>query len=696
MRPTEITWRVRRLVQGVAAPTLERPGVTHGLPTDDATWERWLEAFRRAEGRPVLLDREGARHVAATRPEEVAALVAAAEGVVAGRVHYFGYPAATLGSPVDWHHDAVSGYDWPRVAARRIDHRTAPADPKWIWELNRLQHLPWLAEAWLFTGREEFAETAFEHLDSWLDQNPVGQGIAWRGAFEAGVRAISVLLALQGLRDSPALTPQRFRRVVAMLEASGRTCWRERSLFSSANNHLVGEVAGLATIGLLLPELPRSRRWVRRALDLLADESDLQVLPDGAGAEQAVGYQIFTAELFLVVMLLAQGSDDAADLRSTTRLAAAVRRSSAYLAAVVGTDDPAPRYGDDDEGFALRLGPEPVRSVRDHLAVVGAWGREATGPGLTAAWVAEATAASRTPALLAEDPPTGSSYAADGGLVVLRAGTQRVTMDVAPLGYLSLAAHGHADALTLTLAVDGSALIDDPGTGSYYGHPEWRAVHRGTPAHATLAVDGEDQSVLAGAFMWSRHAQVTVHEVDLDRGIVDAEHDGYQRLDEPVTHRRRVEASRDGDGFVVVDVLLGAGRHRASVSWPLAPDLTATAVPDGHTVLRDGSPVLQIATAATVPLEHARVVGDEQSHLGWWSDRLESRRPAYLLTSVGEGAVPLVIATVVRRVGPEGRGPVTGLGVEVVGEDVVVRWTEGDEPDQTTLPKGVRRPPGGH
>ena len=63
-------------------------------------------------------------------------------------------------------------------------------------------------------------------------------------------------------------------------------------------------------------------------------------------------------------------------------------------------------------------------------------------------------------------------------------------MDVGPLGYLSIAAHGHADALAVTLSAEGRELIVDPGTASYYGNPAWRTVHRGTRVHPTVCVDG--------------------------------------------------------------------------------------------------------------------------------------------------------------------------------------------------------------
>lgn len=686
MGPAEIGWRLWREGIGLAGPLLDAR--TRPILASTSSRARALALFRRGEGSPRLLDPENTQMVLVERPVEAARVVSAAERVLAGHVQYFGYPAVVLERPIDWNRDGVTGHDWPAVPARSLDHRSASADPKWIWELNRLQHLPWLAQAYLFTGREEFAEGAMEHLDSWIEQNPVGQGIAWRGAFEAGIRAISIAVAVQGLKGSPALTPERFERVVSLLRASGRMCWRERSRFSSANNHLIGEMAGLAVIALVLPDLPEARRWRSRALRVLRLEADRQLLPDGAGAEQAVGYQMFTAELLLLVAALC-GAREGGDVLVLER---AVARSAAYLGAVVGDGDPDPRYGDDDEGFALRLGPEPVRTVAEHLGIVSSFGSSApvADGGLAAAWIRAAT--SGRSALVTRARGRASVHAPDGGLVVLRDRTQRLTVDVGPLGYLSLAAHGHADALSVTLSVNGAALIEDPGTGSYYGHPEWRRAHRSTRAHATVTVDDEDQSVMAGPFMWSRRAQVLVHEVDLERGVVDAEHDGYQRLPNPVMHRRRVQVSPGRGGFVVVDVIEGRGHHRVGASWPLAPDLEAHANGLGHVVTRAGVAVLQVATAATVPVEHTHVVGDGESQLGWWSTRLESREPAYLLSSIAEGEVPVVLATVVRTIDSPGALPIEDLRVALDGGQALVSWREHGRSDQSTLTVQFRQP----
>lgn len=629
----------------------------------------------------MLLDRAQAQAIGAAEPALVEELLGAARAVAEQRFAYFGYPAVSLPQPTDWNYDPVAGVRWPPQAASRIDHRRAAGDVKWIWELNRLQHLPWLAQAWLITGDDTFSHAAFEQLDSWLDQNPPGRGIAWRGSFEAGVRAISVAVAVQGLRDSPALTIERYRAVLGMLAESARRCWSERSLFSSSNNHLVGELAGLATVALLFPELPSAPRWERRAVAALVAQADRQILPDGAGAEQAVGYQVFTAELLLVVahlLWLRDGSIPSA-------LTDAVKRSARYLSVVVGDEDPAPRYGDDDEGFAVRLGPEPVRTVREHLAIVGAAlgdrGLSARGTAsLTALWLRRhgMVVGPKPP-----DKPPDNLYARDGGLVVLRAGRRRITMDVGPLGFLSIAAHGHADALAMTLSSDGVELVGDPGAGSYYGNPDRRRVHRGTRAHATVMVDGVDQSVIGGPFMWTRHATVRVHAVDLAAGVIDAEHDGYCRLDSPVRHRRWLIAPPEEDAVLVVDVLTGSGEHQATVSWPLAPGLRPRVSAHGFSAEQSGGPGLQVCYAATVEVRGDQVIGEEGSQLGWWTERLERPIPAPLLGVHASGLLPIAFATLLRP-GDVGN-PLDGLSVTMSPDQIEARWRSGRTDHRVTL-----------
>ena len=675
MSRSEIAWRAGQAADNLLCRGSLSEQTDRKVLTDSTVgWEALSRRFRDGIGRPVLLDRDRAARIAAQNSPAVHALVAEADRLVSGERNYFGYPSVNVGAVIDWNYDPIANYHWPIAPSVKINHRSAKSDPKWIWELNRLQHLPVLAEAWLFTGDARYAAVAFDHLDSWLEQNPIGVGIAWRGAFEAGIRAISVAIALQGLRTSPEMTTARYRRIVRMLDASARYCWRGRSRFSSANNHLIGELAGLATVHLLFPELAAPAALFARCLSTLADEAARQILPDGTGAEQALSYQMFTVELLatVVVLLRLRGDEPPSQLTST------LVRSSSFLSSLVQGDEPDSRYGDDDDGFTLRLGVEPKRTVRQHLSIAAAASCNVIVNGestLNALWFSAALT-DRLGQPLSPEPartPVAALHARDGGLVVFRSGRRRLTMDVGPLGYLATAAHGHADALSITLSSEGHDLIVDPGTASYFGHPEWRDTHRGTRVHPTVCVDGLDQSVIGGPFLWSRHAQTTVHLVDLDRGIVDAEHDGYRRFDDPVTHRRLLIAPPDSRTVVVVDLIDGLSVHDVAVSWPLAPDLAVLPTRDGHLVSRDDRAVLQLCYAATSEIEAEQIRADPDSHLGWWSDRLEFRTPSWLVGARCRAAAPVEVVTLLRTADA---GAISDPSIVTEGTRTTVTWFE--------------------
>lgn len=689
MSPREVLWRARRVVDTLTnRDGLRECADSRMLTNFDSDWTALLQDFRDGIGRPVLLDQERAGEVQSQHLAQVGRLLVEADRVLAGDRTYFGYRTVNVGRAVDWNHDPIADYHWPAVAGSRIDHRVGRRDPKWIWELNRLQHLPLLAQAWLYTDELRYSEAAFAHLDSWLDQNPVGSGIAWRGAFEVGVRAISVALAVQGLRNAPAMTTSRYRRIVRMLDASARHCWHARSRFSSANNHVVGELAGLVTVHLLFPELSAPAALYGRAMDTLTEEADRLILPDGAGAEQSVAYQIFTAELLAVVVALLQLSGE----RVPVRLPEALDRGAAYLVSLVGTEDPDPRYGDDDDSFAVRLGAEHKRTVREHLGIIGAVTANATVARyghrtLTSAWFGNALCTSTGRPGAGGDDPTPSAYAPNGGLVVLRHGRRRLTMDVGPLGYPATAAHGHADALGVTLSVEGRELVTDPGTASFYGDPAVRDMHRGTRTHATVCVDNVDQSLIGGPFYWRSRAHTTVHSVDLDRGIVDAEHDGYRRLDDPVVHRRWLIAPAEDSAVIVVDLICGRSDHDVAVSWPLHPDLVSTPTRTGQRITRDGTPVLELCYAATTTIWPEQVRADGASNLGWWSDRLEARTPAWLVGARCRSGAPVAILSVLHVGDP---GVTAAPRIVREGSALKVSWYQQDGRRGLTIDAGRR------
>jgi hypothetical protein len=637
-------------------------------------WEPPTSALSTGCGSQVLgfLTPERARGLTEIQPEAAAHIVAAAEESLAGTARFFGYPELTIRQPVDYSRDPITGRRWPERHGKLIDYRHQTiGDPKLIWELNRCQQLPGLAQAWLLTGDERFAVGAVKTMVSWIAQQTPGRSVAWSNGFEAGLRAISFALCFDALRGSPQMTPAVERQILFSLFQHGHWIVRDPSTHSSANNHVVGELAGLATIALLAPELARAAEWERHAVTSIASQADRQVLSDGLGAEQAFTYTLFVADLLALIVALLE----ARDRRPPQTMLDALARVGRALWAQLGHQDPAPTYGDTDDAVAMRLDGRDLRDPRGVAATIAACtgdpsARRVTGGLLdpTAWWLFG------EPALLAaSDPDERPSSVAlkEGGLVVLRDSGRRVMMDVGTLGYLSIAAHAHADALQITLSDHRGELVVDPGTGSYFARPVWRSAFRGTAFHPTVTVDGLDQSEQAGPFLWRSHATAWPIHLDLDCGTVVAEHDGYRRLQGGVRHRRGLVVLAQGP-IVVYDRLDSTGPHRYRQTWPLHPDLEAR-IEDGRVLVEyDRAPRLSITTVSPGAPPAIRLMrGNEEPFSGWWSPRLEACVPAWHCAWEKTGAGVTEFATALCTVGSD-RWPEAALTLDSTEEGTII------------------------
>jgi hypothetical protein len=241
-------------------------------------------------------------------------------------------------------------------------------------------------------------------------------------------------------------------------------------------------------------------------------------------------------------------------------------------------------------------------------------------------------------------PAARAALLDDAGMVVVRArlGDEELWCrgDVGPHGFTSIAGHAHADALSFELRIDGVDVFADPGTYCYHGAPEWRRYFRGTVSHSTLELDGRDQSVSGGPFLWTRHANTRLlASSGLEDGPVArwaAEHDGYSRRRSRLLHRRTMELDRDGASLAIVDEIVGAGRHTVALRFQLGP--TVEHELDGAIVRLGWRGHPCGATMRLDPrLDWQVHRGDDASPLGWYSPAFGERIPA--ATLVGRGVL---------------------------------------------------------
>lgn len=510
-----------------------------------------------------------------------AELLDRADRICEGRFDLLGHRDLSFGSPIDWQLDPLSGRRTPLVHWSRLT-RPEPGssgDRKVVWELNRHQSFVMLGRAYRLTGDERYAEAFVHQLRSWITDNPPGFGINWSSSLEIALRAISWTWALHLFRASPALTPELFQRVLELLQLHARHVQRQLSTYSSPNTHLTGEALGLYTLGTLWPELRGAREWRAAGREILIAELRRQVAKDGVYFERATAYQRYTIDFFTHFELLAAANDDAVPPIVRERLGAML----GFALSISRPDGTMPLLGDDDGGCLVPLSESSYEDPRPALAV-GAVLLDRADFKAVAGGAAEELLWLLGPAGLAAydrmeplAPPETSKAFSRGGFYVLRDGwsgsASVLTISCGDHG----GGHGHADALSFDLCVEGRPVLVDPGTFTYVRGLALDDAFRATAAHNTVVVDDVSSSVPAGPFVWSQVASCALRSWITNDAcdFFEGSHDGYERLADPVTHVRSVLFLKGGY-WVVRDRLVAAGEHRYELRFHFAPDARPT------------------------------------------------------------------------------------------------------------------------
>lgn len=570
---------------------------------------------------------------------------AAAERVLAGRFDVFALEDADLGFPPQWNRDPKTGTIAPLEFGKTLNYRDerVVGDIKYLWEPNRHAELVTLARAWYLSGDERYAEGCRTLLESWFDQCPYPLGPNWTSSLEHAVRLANwavtwLLLGEQAIGEPGSPFRQRW------LQGIYQHCHFIAGHFSrhsSANNHLLGELMGLFIGATVWPLWPESAAWRTRAAQEFEEQALLQNAPDGVNREQAIWYQHEVADMMLLAGLFGRANGHEFSPAFWTRL----ERMLEFIAALMDRDGNVPMIGDADDARLVPLARVDVyRSLLATGAVLfrrGDFKAKAGAFDDKSRWLlgdAAQQAFEALPVPPSEEPRRDFEA---GGYAILGTGfgTEqeiRIVADAGPLGYLSIAAHGHADALAFTLTVGGYELLIDPGTYAYHTQHAWRDYFKGTSAHNTVRVDGLDQAVSGGSFLWTRHAtaqrQQFTSNPTHDRWV--ASHDGYRRLRDPVLHQRTLHLDKATRVLQVTDRLECRGRHRVELFWHAHEECAVAGVAKGI-VLRRAS------VSATLHMPNQRgsariVAGQDEPPLGWVSRSFDVKAPCSTVVWDGE------------------------------------------------------------
>ena len=545
----------------------------------------------------------------------------------------------------------------PDAPARRGGHDFGDAevsgDDRRVGEQRRHQWLVRLAQAWSLTGDERYARVCANAIDTWIERNPPGIGVNGARGDDASLQLIAWCWTLMLLRDSPVISPARVHRLLTAIWVLATGVERHLSHAGPRNIDLTSQALGLFYTSTLFREFREAARWRELSIRTLVAESEAQICEDGVHVEQSTCCHRYSIDTHLHVLLLAERNGIALPAPVHQR----VRRMLEFLLAVRQTDGTIPSIGDDDGRTLFPLTDRATADSRGVFAVAAtifgrgdfAWAAGGLAPEVL--WLMGPDGARAFDAIDATPPTSEASRVfPSGGYAVMRSGWEpaahQVMVDFGPIGGPGSAGHGHADLLSIQCTIFGEPCLVDAGSDASTDDPRWREFFRSATVHSTIMIDGVNQAEPVGQVGWRNQPRARLRHWHSAPAFdfLDAEHDGYLSLPDPVVHRRRVVFIKPGY-WILVDDLSGAARHQVDLAFQFGSlDLTLGTHPWAR-AQTPGGRVLWISPFPSAPAHSSLTCGQLAPLRGWISREYGERQPAPMLNYRYDVALPWRIVT---------------------------------------------------
>ena len=481
-------------------------------------------------------------------PQFTVTPIGSVDEILQQRFRPFGGPAAALEFALplplllDWtnYSDTVNGQDI-----------------KWLWEPARFCWLLPLLHTFTVRQEKKYPQFFWERFAEFNTANPAYLGPNWVSAQEVALRALNWLMAYPILTANT--TPAQMRELV-------RSLWQHLLRLpptiayakSQNNNHLLSEALGLYLLGAFFAgQSSWAAKWETRGQALFEKTLLAQIAPDGMYCQHSSNYHRMMLHLALLYDAYQRHNNRKIPPQVRERLAQATRWLQERCDPISGQ---AANLGHNDGTLLLPFGCQEYADYRPTLQAA------------SLAFCGEAALPAGPWDELAQvlNLPTGNMPKKEFPFYT---GTQR--SGSATLWGSLRAVHfngrpGHADQLHVDLWWQGQNIARDAGTYAYNAAPPWQNALMATRVHNTVTIDGHNQMLRAGKFLWLKQAQATLLSQP-GSAVLTARQNGYRSLG--ILHTRSLEAPYTQAVLVTdrVDFVKQHTSHQITLHW-LLPD----------------------------------------------------------------------------------------------------------------------------
>lgn len=378
-------------------------------------------------------------------------------------------------------------------------------DPKPIWEINKQYQLVTLSIAYSKTNDNKYLDKLKKEIFSWIDQNSSYYTINWCSNLEMSIRNINWIFSISLIVER--LDGFERRRIVNAIYKQAKFIFERLSLYSSANNHLIGELTFILLASLII-DCSESSVWHSKSKELLEKQIVNQFYEDGVNKEQSINYQLHTMEFYLLSMIFLRMNGE----KFSDKLEEIVSESLMYIYDISEKNGEVFNIGDQDSGNIIKFDCN-ANDVLDILHIGSMYfndnkyieGKEKYLSGKAVLLFGDEYITYYSKINWQFELDEFQKNYSHGGVIIKEKKVNdrkvKVYFDYGSIGMAPLFAHAHSDILSFNLSVDGEIIFNDMGTYKYKTDDNWRDYFRGVYAHNTICINEKNQFNFLGPFI---------------------------------------------------------------------------------------------------------------------------------------------------------------------------------------------------
>jgi hypothetical protein len=506
----------------------------------------------------------------------------------------------------NWHYDYIYSYKFDKkMFYKSIQIPVGKGDIKTPWEISRFQHLVYVGVNYQITKKDEYVHLFNDLILNWIDNNLPLQGVNWACTMDTAIRATNMILGYLYIKDSKILNHDFKNKFINSLYYHAYFIKSNLEFSYKVNgNHYLSDIVGLLFICFFI-HTKESKKWLQFSIKELMNEFDKQVYEDGTDFEASTCYHRLALELFFYPYLLItknkdnnyfsfiQNHENNFNPYSQRLYSKKLFNMFDAIYYLLKPNGEMPQIGDNDSGQYIKLYPRKVLDMRYLLALGSVFYNNhrwkiteffKDGKHTNEKEILEVLILYGQEGKEKWDSMNWSSlkeidsYAfRDSGWYVMRKNLNYCIISCGPNGQLKVGGHSHNDKLSFELFLQGREIIVDPGTYVYTPEPEMRNLFRGTKYHNTVTVDDEEQNRFIDGQLFKLPNEANANclrwEVTEDIDYFLGEHYGYTRLQDPITHRRKIEFNKTVGKIEIVDSFVCKKEHTFEWNFILHPSI---------------------------------------------------------------------------------------------------------------------------